>query len=99
MFLLWGFLYANFLCSNGNIIWWLSLSILTYFPFLIGALTYIFLLQTKTNSISWNPMEPMNFTAVSMIIELIQFSFFFFLVLFLLFLYGPDVLGLCALSS
>lgn len=25
----------------------------------------MFLLQTKTNSISWNPMEPMNFTAVS----------------------------------
>ena len=60
------------------------LSILTYFPFLIQILTYIFLLQTRTNSIYWNPMEPMNFTAVSIIIELIQFYFFFgsFLVLF-----------------
>ena len=35
-----------------------------------------FSLQTKTNSISWNPMEPMNFTAVSIIIEFFHFSCF-----------------------
>lgn len=36
-----------------------------FFQFLDDYLTCMFLLQTKTNAISWNPMEPMNFTAVS----------------------------------
>lgn len=30
------------------------------------------MLQTRTNSIAWNPMEPMNFTAVSAIVKLIS---------------------------
>lgn len=34
-----------------------------------------FLWQTKTNSICWNPREPMNFTAVSTRMELSDFIF------------------------
>ncbi|XWS68684.1 hypothetical protein CRYUN_Cryun04dG0112300 [Craigia yunnanensis] len=33
--------------------------------FFTGNLTCIFFLLTKTNSIAWNPMEPMNFTAAN----------------------------------
>lgn len=36
-------------------------------------------IQTKTNAISWNPLEPMNFTAVSNANSCFTFTCFFFM--------------------